>query len=95
MATLCAPSGKKRSGEQSQIAWACSKTSNNGCSEKRTTSVQRTAHLPPIAFTIELIHYEPSRSGHLNSEQRILISHRLNLANTKLPPKMGGEATPT
>ena len=27
-----------------------SKTSNNGPSEKRTTSVQRTAHLPPIDF---------------------------------------------
>ena len=27
-----------------------SKTSNNGPSEKRTTSLQRTAHLPPIDF---------------------------------------------
>ena len=44
-----------------------SKTSNNGPSEKRTTSVQRTAHLPPIDFTIELIHYEPPRSGHLST----------------------------
>ena len=40
-----------------------SKTSNNGPSEKRTTSLQRTAHLPPIDFTIELIHYEPPRRG--------------------------------
>ena len=31
-----------------------SKTSNNGPSEKWATSVQRTAHLPPIA--IELMH---------------------------------------
>ena len=40
-----------------------SKTSNNGPSEKWTTSLQRTAHLPLIDFTIELIHYEPPRSG--------------------------------
>ena len=40
-------------------------TSNNEPSEKRSTSVQRTAHLPPIDFTIELIYYEPPRSGHL------------------------------
>ena len=44
-----------------------SKTSNNGPSEKRATSVQRTAHLPPIDFTIELIHFEPPRSGHLST----------------------------
>ena len=44
-----------------------SKTSNNGPSEKRTTSVQRTTHLPPIDFTIELIHFEPPRSGHLST----------------------------
>ena len=37
-----------------------SKTSNNGPSEKRTTSVQRMAHLPPIDF-------EPPRSGHLST----------------------------
>ena len=42
-----------------------SKTSNNRPSEKRTTSVQRTAHLPPIDFAIELIHFESPRSGHL------------------------------
>ena len=34
---------------------AYSKTSNNGPSEKRTTSLQRTAHLPPIDFSIEYI----------------------------------------
>ena len=44
-----------------------SKTSNNGPSEKRTTSEQRTAHLPPIDFTIELIYFEPPRSGHLST----------------------------
>ena len=43
------------------------KTSNNGPSEKRTTSVQRTDHLPPIDFTIELIHFEPPRNGHLST----------------------------
>ena len=61
-----------------------SKTSNNGPSEKRTTSVQRTAHLPPIDFTIELIHFEPTP---LNPKQRTLISPQRTLANTKLPPK--------
>ena len=44
-----------------------SKTSNNGPSGKRTTFLQRTAHLPPIDFTIELIHFEPPRSGHLST----------------------------
>ena len=44
-----------------------SKTSNNGPSEKRTTSVQRTAHLPPIDFTIQLLHFKPPRSGHLST----------------------------
>ena len=44
-----------------------SKTSNSGPSEKRTTSLQRTAHLPPIDFIIELIHYKPPRSGHLST----------------------------
>ena len=44
-----------------------SQTSNNGPSEKWTTSVQRTAHLPPIDFTIELIHFEPPRSRHLST----------------------------
>ena len=36
---------------------------NLGPSEKRTTSVQRTAHLSPIDFTIELIPFEPPKSG--------------------------------
>ena len=44
-----------------------SKTSNNGPSEKRTTSLQQTAHLPPIDSTIELIHFEPPRSGHFST----------------------------
>ena len=38
-----------------------------GPSEKRTTSIQRTAHLSPIDFTIKLIHYEPPRSRHLST----------------------------
>ena len=49
---------------------ACAvKTSNDGPSEERTTSLQRTAHLPPIDFTIELIHvhYKPPRNGHLST----------------------------
>ena len=44
-----------------------SKTSNNGPSEKRTTSVQQTTRLPPIDFTIEILHFEPPRSGHLST----------------------------
>ena len=42
-----------------------SKTFNNGPSEMRTTSLQQTPHLPLIDFAIELIHYEPLRSGYL------------------------------
>ena len=49
------------------VRWVYSITSDNGPSEKRTTSLQRTAHLPPIDFTIELIHFEPPRSGHLST----------------------------
>ena len=37
------------------VCMVYSKTSNNGPSEKWTTSVQQTDHLPPIDFTIELI----------------------------------------
>ena len=75
-----------------------SKTSNNGPSEERTTSVQRTAHLPPIDFTIELIYKfrTSEKRTPLNSEQRTLISPQRTLANTKLPPKTdsGGNADP-
>ena len=62
-----------------------------------TTSVQRTNHLPPIDFirTIELIHFETPRSGHLNSEQQTLMSPRRTLFNIKLPPKADSETTPT
>ena len=35
--------------------YGISKTSNNGPSEKRTTSLERTTHLLPIDFTIEYI----------------------------------------
>ena len=73
-----------------------SKTSHNGPSERRTTSLQRTGHLTPIDFTIELIHFEPPRSGHLSTPyERTLMSPRLTLANRKLPPKTDSETTPT
>ena len=62
-----------------------SKTSNNGPSEKWTTSVQRTAHLPPIDFTIELIHYEPPRSGHLSIPNNGHGSAPMYLSLYKLP----------
>ena len=58
---------KSLTDEENRLFGVYSKTSNNGPSEKRTTSLQRTAHLPPIDFTIELIHYEPPRSGHLST----------------------------
>ena len=45
-----------------------SKTSNNGPSEKQTTSLRWTDHLPLIDFTIELTHFEPSRSRHLSTQ---------------------------
>ena len=45
----------------------CSKTSNNGPSEKQTTSVHWTDHFAPIDFTIELINFEPPRSRHLST----------------------------
>ena len=38
-----------------------------GPSEKRTTSLQRTDHLPLIDFTIELLHFERPRSGDLST----------------------------
>ena len=71
-----------------------SKTSNNGHSEKRTTSLQRTAHLPLIDFTIELIHYEPPRSGHLSTPNN---GHKSgpDVPWPKLPPITDSEATPT
>ena len=49
-----------------------SKTFNNEPYKKQTTSVEQTARLPLIAFTIELIHFKSQRSGHLstpNNEQ--------------------------
>ena len=44
-----------------------SETSNNGLSERQTTSVQRTNSMPLIAFPIEIVHLEPPRSGHLST----------------------------
>ena len=62
-------------------------TSNNGLSERRTTSVQRTNSVPPIALPIEIVHSEPPRSGHLSTPdngqparpQRTVISVQNNL----------------
>ena len=44
-----------------------SETSNNGLSERRTTSVQRTNSMPSIALSIEIVHLEPPSSGHLST----------------------------
>ena len=71
-----------------------SKTFNNGPSEKRTTSLQRTAHLTPIDFTIDTFRTSEKRTP-LNSEQQTLIRPQRTLANTKLPPKTDSKATPT
>ena len=49
------------------ILYVYSETSNNGLSERRTTSVQQTNSMPPIALPIEIVHLEPPRSGHLST----------------------------
>ena len=84
-------------GPPCSISTKCySKTSNNGPSKKWTTSVQRTDPLPPIDFTIELIHFQTSKKQTpLNSIQRALIGPRLTLANAKIHPKTDSETTPT
>ena len=43
-----------------------SETSNNGLSERQTTSVQWTNSMPLIALPIEIVHLEPPSSGHLS-----------------------------
>ena len=44
-----------------------SETSNNGLSERRTTSVPRTNSMPSIALPIEIVHLEPPSSGYLST----------------------------
>ena len=44
-----------------------SETSNNGLSERRTTSVQWANSMPQIALPIEIVHLEPLSSGHLST----------------------------
>ena len=44
-----------------------SETSNNGLSERWTTSVQRTNSMPPIALPLEIVHLEPPSSGQLST----------------------------
>ena len=56
-----------------------SKTSNNGLSEKRTTSVQRTAHMPPIDFTIEL-------RDRLSSHNSMRLRHKASCGSSPRPP---------
>ena len=67
-----------------------SKTSNNGPSKKRTTSVQQADHFSPIDFTIEYIFnlQEPNTSQLRTTD---LISPRLT--NTKLLPKTDSKTT--
>ena len=71
------------------------KTSTNGPSEKRTTSAQRTAHLPPVDFTIELIHFKPPGNFVLAKVRWELISVRCSeLKGVRFSPKTdsGGNA---
>ena len=49
------------------LLWAYSETSNNGLSERQTTSVQRTNSMPLIALPIERVHLEPPSSRHLST----------------------------
>ena len=44
-----------------------SETSNNGLSERRTTSLQRTNSMPLIALPIEIVCLEPPSSRHLST----------------------------
>ena len=71
------------------------KISNNGPSEKRTTSLQRTYHLPLIDFTIYRTNTfrTTEKQTPLNSVQRTLMSSRLTLANTKLLSETDSETT--
>ena len=43
--------------------WDYSEISNNRISNIQTTSIQWTNHVPPIDFTIQLIHFQPPRYG--------------------------------
>ena len=69
-----------------------SKTSNNGPSEKRTTSAQWTARFSEVRNVlpcIELIHYEPPRSGHLSTDinqSPMYLSQYLRKRTVKLHP---------
>ena len=49
------------------LQYMYSETSNNGLSKRRTTSVQRTNSMPPIALPIEIVHLEPPSSGLLST----------------------------
>ena len=69
-------------------------TSNNGLFERRTTSVQRTNSMPPIALPIEIVHLEPPSSGHLSTPDNGQPACPQKTAIcTKLPPKADGDKT--
>ena len=73
-----------------------SKPSNNRCSIKRTTSVQWDRSLATDWFYRSTNTFQTSEKQiPLNSVQWTVISPRLTLTNTKLPPKADGETTPT
>ena len=58
--------------------WRYSKTSNNGPSEKRTTSIQRTELMPLIDFPIHTVHLNLRERTPPNSGQR---SHLVSLSS--------------
>ena len=73
-----------------------SKPSNNRCSIKWTTSVQWDRSLATDWFYRSTNTFQTSeKQTPLNSVQWTLISPRLTLTNTKLPPKADSETTPT
>ena len=45
------------------LTYSYSGTSHKGLSEMRSASIQRTNHVPPIDFAIEIIHFKPLRDG--------------------------------
>ena len=54
--------------------------SNNRPSEKPTTSLTQTDHLPPFNFTIELI-FKPLRSGHTDEPQTYISQYKITSEN--------------
>ena len=63
-------------------------------SEKRTTSVQRTNPMPPIALPIEIVHLEPPRSRHLSTPDNGQPAYPQTIAACKKTSKSGRRSKP-